>query len=289
VGYQLKSGLKYLLNRAIKNTPLSWDLIITMNIFKRARIRYILHRHAIAHDLWTEVTEKLAVLQGMSAVEKAHLRELTTLFLHAKRFVGVQGLQLTDAMCLMIATQASLPALRLGIGCLSGWIDVIVYPSAFQTSRDEIDMAGVVHHQERVLIGESWSRGPLILSWEDVERDSQGKQSGRNVVIHEIAHKLDMLNGSADGFPPLHHSMAISEWTTALSAVYENLVGRVEHHHRVCINPYAATNPAEFFAVISEYFFCAPEILQSHFADVYRQLALYYRQDPLLRTHLDSD
>ncbi|MEQ1738310.1 MAG: zinc-dependent peptidase [Methyloglobulus sp.] len=75
-----------------------------MNIFKRARIRYILHRHAIAHDLWAEVTEKLAVLQGMSAVEKAHLRELTTLFLHEKRFVGVQGLQPNDAMYLMVAT-----------------------------------------------------------------------------------------------------------------------------------------------------------------------------------------
>lgn len=268
---------------------MSWDLIITMNIFKRAHIRYILHRYAIAHDLWAEVTEKLAVLQGMTAVEKAHLRELTTLFLHEKRFVGVQGLKLTDAMCLMIAAQASLPVLRLGIGCLSGWIDIVVYPSAFQTSRDEIDMAGVVHHQERALIGESWSRGPLILSWEDVERDSQGIQSGRNVVLHEIAHKLDMLNGSADGFPPLHYRMAITEWSEALSTAYESLVQRVEHHHRVCINPYAATNPAEFFAVISEYFFCAPEILKSHFADVYRQLELYYQQDPLLRSHLDSD
>ena len=257
-----------------------------MNIFKRARIRYILHRHAIEHGQWAKVTEKLAVLQGLTAVEKAHLRELTTLFLHEKKFFGAQKFMLTDTMCLIIAAQACLPALGLGIDCLSGWTGIIVYPGAFRISRDERDDAGVVHHQEQVLIGESWSRGPLILSWDDVERDLQEKQSGRNVVIHEIAHKLDMLNGPADGFPPLHHRMAVTEWSIALGAAYESLVQRVEHHHRVCINPYAATSPAEFFAVISEYFFSAPEILHTHFADIYQQLQFYYRQNPLLRSHL---
>ncbi|WP_394754056.1 zinc-dependent peptidase [Crenothrix sp.] len=259
-----------------------------MTFFKRARIRYILHRHAIAHDLWVEATEKLAVLQGMTSVEKAHLRELSTLFLYEKKFFGAQEFQLTDLMCLIIAVQACLPALGFGIDCLLGWIEVIVYPAAFRVSRDEKDAAGVVHHREQALIGESWSRGPLIVSWEDVERDMQDKHSGHNVVIHEIAHKLDMLNGAADGFPPLQPGMIITEWSTALSAAYEGLVKRVEHRHRPYINPYAATNPGEFFAVISEYFFCAPEILQANFADVYQQLQLYYRQNPLLRRQLDS-
>ena len=256
-----------------------------MNIFKRAQIRYLLHRHAIPHKLWAEVTEQLVVLQGMTAVEKAHLRKLATLFLHEKQFVGVQELQLTDAMCLTIAVLACVPALGLGIACLSGWIEIIVYPGAFRVSRDERDAAGVVHHQEQALIGESWSRGPLIVSWHDIEQDMQGQQSGRNVVIHEIAHKLDVLNGAADGYPPLHRDMDIAAWSASLIAAYESLVQQVEHHHRACINPYAATNPAEFFAVISEYFFCAPELLHTHFADVYQQLRLYYRQDPLLRIH----
>jgi MtfA peptidase len=254
-----------------------------MNIFKRARIRYILHRHAIEHGLWAEVIEKITVLRGLTAVEKAHLRELTTLFLYKKRIVGVHGLQLNDEKCILIAAQACLPVLSFGLGCLSGWIDIIVYPGAFQISRDETDMAGIVHHQERALVGESWSRGPLILSWEDVERDSLGIQPGRNVVIHEIAHKLDMLNGPADGFPPLHYRMPVNEWTCALSAAYESLVKRVEHHHRICINPYAATSPAEFFAVVSEYFFCAPEVLNVNFPAVFRQLELYYRQNPFIR------
>ena len=256
-----------------------------MNIFKRARIRYILHRHAIGHELWAEATGKLVTLQGMTAVEKAHLRELTTLFLYEKQFTGVQGLQLTDRMCLIIAAQACLPALGIGIGCMAGWTEIIVYPGAFRISRDHRDATGVVHHQDQALVGESWSRGPLILSWDDVERDMQGIQAGRNVVIHEIAHKLDMLNGPADGFPPLQHGMTVLEWSTSLSAAYESLVRQVEHHHHACINPYAATSPAEFFAVISEYFFSMPVILYTNFADVFQQLQLYYRQNPLLRLH----
>jgi Mlc titration factor MtfA (ptsG expression regulator) len=148
-----------------------------------------------------------------------------------------------------------------------------------------MDSSGVVHHDEHALIGESWSRGPLIVSWEDVERDLLTTASGRNVVIHEIAHKLDMLNGAADGFPLLHIGMEVKDWSTTLSTAYESLVRRVEHHHRVCLNPYAATSPAEFFVVISEYFFCAPDILQTQFPNVYEQLQLYYRQNPLMRGH----
>lgn len=261
---------------------------LTMNIFKRARIRYILHRYAIPLNQWLEVTGKLPVLQRLTAVEKAHLRELTTLFLREKKFVGAQEFQLTDAMCLIIAAQACLPALGLGLGCLTGWTDIVVYPGPFRVSREERDAAGVVHQDERALSGESWSRGPVIVSWNDVKHDMLEMQLGRNVVIHEIAHKLDMQNGPADGFPPLHYGMPITDWTASLSEAYESLVRRVEHHHRACINPYAATSPGEFFAVISEYFFCDPETLNTHFADVYRQLQLYYRQNPLLSSYSES-
>lgn len=256
-----------------------------MNIFKRARIRYILHRHAIPHRLWQETEEKLALLHGMTAVEKAYLRELTTLLLHEKNFVDVQGLQLSEAMRVIIAVQACLPILQLGLNCLSGWSDVIVYPGPFRVSRDAMDEAGVVHHQEQVLIGEAWSHGPLIVSWADVEREMLGRDSGRNVVIHEIAHKLDALNGGCNGFPPLHEGMSIPLWTEVFSEAYRSLVDELELHRFTSIDPYAATNPGEFFAVTSEYFFCSPETLHTHFSEVYQQLRLYYRQDPLSRRH----
>jgi len=256
-----------------------------MNIFKRVRVLYILHRHAVAHELWQDVEENLALLQGMSAVEKAHLRELSTLFLYEKNFVGAQGFELDTTICLTIAALACLPVLKLGFNCLSGWTDVIVYPGAFRISRDAADEAGVVHHQDQVLVGESWSRGPLIVSWPEVERDILKNGSGRNVVIHEIAHKLDVLNGRTNGYPPLHTGMSVPQWTAVMTDAYQHLLTRLEHHHHPCIDAYAATSPAEFFAVISEYFFCSPDILKTHFADVYQQLRLYYRQDPLLRQH----
>ncbi|MGZ4960510.1 MAG: M90 family metallopeptidase [Methylomonas sp.] len=256
-----------------------------MNIIKRARIRYILHRHAVSRGLWLNIEGDLAILQGMTAVEKAHLRELTTLFLHEKNFVSTQGLILTERMRLIIAVQACLPILNLGINCLSGWIDVIVYPGPFRVSRDATDEVGVVHHQEQVLAGEAWLNGPLIVSWADVERDMLDADFRHNVVIHEIAHKLDGLNGRTNGFPPLHRDMSIPEWTALLSEAYQTLCFDVEEQNHSYIDPYAATSPAEFFAVISEVFFCSPETLHTHFPDVYLQLRLYYRQHPLLRRH----
>lgn len=254
-----------------------------MRFFKRAYIRYVLHRYAIKHGVWEAVTSKLALLAGLTAVEKAHLRELSTLLLHGKRIFGVQGLQLTEEMRVLVAATACLPILHLGLSLFSEWTDIVVYPGVFRVSRDETDAAGVVHHEERVLSGESWGRGPVIVAWDEVERDSVQGLPGHNVIIHEIAHKLDMLNGAANGMPPLHVTMPIPEWSTTLSAAYEAMNQRLSHHHPTCVNPYAATSPAEFFAVFSEYFFCAPDIVHGHFHGVYRQLCLYYRQDPFLR------
>ncbi|NOR81337.1 MAG: hypothetical protein GQ529_10990 [Methyloprofundus sp.] len=254
-----------------------------MNFFKRAKTRYILHRYAIKHNLWDSVTNSLQLLQGMSSVEKAHLRELSTVFLQQKRIIGVE-VQITEKMRVIIAVQACLPVLTLGIGLLSGWTDIIIYPSAFRVSRNEVDELGIVHHNERILSGEAWSKGPVILSWDDIERDLQGIHPGHNVIIHEISHKLDMLNGVANGMPPLHVSMQSTQWAGILNSAYQLINQRLENHQNICINSYAATSPAEFFAVFSEYFFCAPDIVNTHFADVYQLLQKYYRQDTLSRT-----
>ena len=137
--------------------------------------------------------------------------------------------------------------------------------------------------RERLLSGEAWSRGPIVLSWSDIERDICDCHSGNNVVIHEIAHKLDILDGSSNGIPPLHYHMPIAEWTTSFSDTYVELQHHVQHHERTGMNSYAANSPAEFFAVLSEYFFTAPEVIASNFPLVCRQLEQYYRQTPLNR------
>jgi len=254
-----------------------------MNLFKRARIIYLLQRYPIEHEHWEHALKTLTLVQRMSAVEKAHLREMTTLFLHDKNIDGVQGFELNEQMRVLIAMQACLPVLSLGLSLYKGWSHVLIYPDAFQVDRDVSDELGIVHRDQRLLSGEAWLRGPVILSWQDIERDMAHWKQGHNVVIHEIAHKLDYLNGSANGMPPLHYSMHSEQWADTLSQAYGCLNQRLQHHHGLCVDPYAATSPAEFFAVFSEYFFCAPEILYEHFQEVYQMLKLYYRQDTLRR------
>ena len=251
-----------------------------MNFIRRLITRYILHRHPIRHAVWFAVSERLEILHRLSSVEKAHLRELSTLFLHEKQFIGI-GIDLTEEIKATIAAQACLPILHLGIGLLCGWTDIVVYPDAFYVNRDQVDDYGVVHQQERLLSGEAWSRGPIVLSWSDIEHDISDCRRGHNVVIHEIAHKLDMLDGSGNGKPPLHYNMRIPEWTTSFSDAYAELRQHVQRHEPTWVNSYAASSPAEFFAVFSEYFFTSPGIVFTHFPLVYRQLEQYYRQSPL--------
>jgi len=135
------------------------------------------------------------IFKGLSAVERARLRELTTLFLHRKAINGAHGLAVTTEMAIAVAAQACLLILNLGIDSYDGWVEVVIYPGAFRVERDSTDSMGLVTRQSRVLSGESWLRGPVILSWDDVA-SGLAASSGQNVVVHEFAHKLDMLDGS---------------------------------------------------------------------------------------------
>ena len=242
-----------------------------------------LRRRPIPDALWFDVTARLPLLAQYNAVEKARLRVLATLFLQRKSFTGARGIEVTPEMALIVAAQACALILELGIDSFDGWHSVIIYPDAFVVEHEQTDEFGLVHEQHRTLSGESWSQGPVILSWDDVERDSFTLRRGHNVVLHEFAHKLDMLNGRANGMPPLHPEMPIEAWTKALSQAYQHLLTRLQHHHPSAIDPYAATNPAEFFAVICEYFFTDPHTLHSHCPAVYDQLKAYFRQDSLER------
>jgi Mlc titration factor MtfA (ptsG expression regulator) len=240
-------------------------------------MRQIIRRHPLPHHVWHKATRQLVVLQGLDSVQMAHLRELTTWFLHAKAINGVHGLDVTLQMRVAVAAQACLLILNLDTGYFDNWVEVILYPGAFRVEREQTDAIGLVHHDARVLSGESWLRGPVILSWDDVEWDSY-QQTGSNVVLHEFAHKLDGLSGATNGMPPLRRGMSRNRWADALSAAYVALRVQLAARESPCINPYAATDPAEFFAVVTEYFFTAPEILKKCYPEVHQQLALFYQQ-----------
>jgi MtfA peptidase len=248
------------------------------NEWRRARI---LRRAALDEGLWQRTTERYSFLRVLSARELTRLRDCVVLFLHEKSIAGAGGLEIRDDMRLAIAAQACILILNLDLDYYRGWVEVIVYPDEFVAAYEFTDEDGVVHRIHEPMSGESWRQGPVILSWADATAADGG--AGYNVVIHEFAHKLDMLNGDANGFPPLHADMAREDWSRAFAAAYEDFCARVDEDECVPIDPYAAEHPAEFFAVVSEAFFEIPQAVRASYPEVYRQLALFYRQDPGLR------
>jgi len=251
-----------------------------MPVFKylrRLRDSYLLRRHRIPETPWLAHTRRIGLLRGLDDRARHRLRNLASLFLYHKAINGAGGLELTDAMRIDIAAQACIPILNLGLDYYADWHEVIVYPDTFVVTHREQDPAGVVRERPRQLSGEAWGRGPVILSWADIEAAT----AGSNVIVHEFAHKLDLLNGAANGMPPLHPGMDRKVWTTAFSEAYEELCRQYRQGLHTAIDPYATEGPGEFFAVASEVFFTRPDTLREHFPTVYAQLCLYYRQYPM--------
>jgi Mlc titration factor MtfA (ptsG expression regulator) len=256
-------------------------------MFRTWRRKRLLRRARIDEGLWQRVCGRLPFLAGLSAEELARLRELALLFLHEKEMAGAGGLELTDEIRLEIALQACLPILNLGIDVYDGWVGIVVYPSEFRVRRQELDEDGVMHEYDDELSGEAWPGGPVLISWEDVElgkaAPGDGGEPGYNVIIHEFAHKIDMLSGEADGYPTPHADMDAAAWRRTLESAYARFVGMVERERDTLLDPYAAEHPAEFFAVASETFFTDPHALRREFPGLYEQLRLFYRQDPAAR------
>ena len=243
------------------------------------RVRRTIERRSIDEALWQDALQRCTAARWLGASDQATLRVLATQFLEAKSLEPTQGLDLEDADRVLIAAHACVPILKLGMDWYDGWHSIIVYPDAFIPRRQHTDTAGVVHQTDTVMAGEAWGRGPVILSWADVL--NRRRQPGHNVIIHEMAHKLDMLNGDADGFPPLHRRMDRRVWSQVFSGAWEHLRHAQRSGDDLPIDPYALESPAEFFAVASEQFFESPAVLRQHLPDVYRQLELFYRQHPL--------
>ena len=250
-----------------------------MSWFGRWRRARILERHAIPVEAFEAALANLPILHRLDASERTRLREAASLFIHDKTFSAAGDSEVDDSIRLAIALQACLLTLNLDEDSYRSWSEIILYPDEFLRPREEMDEAGVVHHSRDILAGESWLGGPLVLSLADVE--ASGQADGFNVVLHEFAHKLDMLNGDANGFPPLHRGMDAAAWARDFSTAYEDLCRRVDAGEDTAIDPYATADPAEFFAVLTEVFFETPHLLDAEYPAVYRQLQQFYRQHPL--------
>ncbi|MDX9740728.1 MAG: zinc-dependent peptidase [Gammaproteobacteria bacterium] len=250
-----------------------------MRLFRTWRRSRWLHRHPIPEYLWAHTLESTPLLRLLPAGDIARLRELAAVFVQEKTWMSTPELQVTDVMQVRTAALASLLVLELDLDWYRGWETIILYPAEFVQRRREVDAGGLEHQWDEVRAGEAWERGPVVLSWTDVA--ASGRIDGYNVVIHELAHKLDMLNGPPDGFPPLHRDMSVRRWTRVFTAAFDELNERLDRGEETSVDPYAAEHPAEFFSVLSEYFFELPELLSDIWPELYGELAAFYRQDPL--------
>jgi MtfA peptidase len=251
------------------------------NAITQWRRSRILAKAQLDERAWRLAVQRFAFTRKLPPEERERLRELSILFLHDKHFSATHDLELNDAMRLHVAVQACILILKLGIEYYRGWSEIIVYPAEFVPRHQYTDEMGVVHQGDQSYAGEAWLHGPVVLSWADIAQTEY--PDGVNVVIHEFAHKLDMLNGDANGYPPLHKDMSRGDWVEAFSAGYEDFCARVDEGEHTVIDPYASESPGEFFAVLSEVFFELPDVVHEEYPAIYEQLSRFYRQDPLGR------
>ncbi|WP_434990288.1 zinc-dependent peptidase [Xanthomonas melonis] len=228
---------------------------------------------------WQPVCTGCPWVAALDPERQQRLRALTAQFLHQKTISPVDGLQLQPQDDVLLAATCCLPLLDIGAAGWRGWSQLIVYPHAFRVQRTHVDAAGVMHAWDDTLIGEAWEQGPLIVSWADVQADLRDPHAGFNVIVHEMAHKLDALDGALDGTPPLPRE-AQRHWARDFQHAYDAFCRCVDAGEETEIDPYAAEAPEEFFAVVSEYHFSAPQVLQRVMPAVAAHLVRLYGPSP---------
>ena len=262
-----------------------------MNILKKLKrsiVFYHLSKGKIPLTLWHDAIKKMPMINRYSRHERVKLRVLATQILRKKKFHPVQGMQLTDEIVVMLATQVAIviygletPEKDLALDWIRNWHKIIIYPAAFRNGRENlIGYDGFLVSWAGVESGETSYQGEIVIDWHD-NRPHELQEHANQVLMHELAHKLDMLDGYVNGHPPLHSKMSETNWLIAFEDAYEQLNLQISHGKQTAINPYAATSPAEFFAVATEYFFEAPQTLHKIYPKVYEQLVTFYRQNPL--------
>jgi Mlc titration factor MtfA (ptsG expression regulator) len=210
------------------------------------------------------------------------LRGLIQVFLDEKGYEGCGGVRITDEIRLTIAGHACILLLGGQSDMYPKLRTILVYPRAYTAPAIRREPDGTVTEGLQGRSGESWSFGSIVLSWQDALRDSADLMRGRNVIFHEFAHQLDFESGSGQGAPILPRGAKYSDWARIFSGEYESLIHSLELDRPSVLDKYGTLNPAEFFAVATEAFFLKPNDLAAKHPELYAQLKLYYRQDPIL-------
>ena len=231
---------------------------------------------------WRQILKRrMPYFRSLPAALQVQLKKHIQVFLIEKEFVGCDGIIIDDEIRVTIAAQACLLLLNRATDFYPNLKQILVYPSVFFVNNQEHRSGGVVSDRQRILSGESWQNGKVILSWQTAQADAANPVDGSNVVIHEFAHQLDQEDGNANGAPILDRMSDYSAWSKILNQEFDNLQRNAEQDIPSLFSYYGATNPAEFFAVITEVFFERPDDFYREHRALYQELSLFYKLDPV--------
>lgn len=252
--------------------------LVLAPVLRRAR-RKRLRADTPPADLEAVLKRNVRLYTTMPAELRQQLLGHVSVFLDEKEFIGCGGQEITDEIRYIVAGTACILLLNREPRYFPGFTSILIYPDTYQGSQVRYD--GVVEvHERTTRAGESWHRGPIVLSWGDVHRGVTDPADGFNVVLHEFAHKLDEQNAGTDGLPELHETGHFDEWVEVLTREYKALGARVTRGTNRVLDDYALTSPPEFFAVATESFFEKPRAMKKRLPALYEQLQRFYRVDP---------
>ena len=235
-------------------------------------------------DVWEEICRRnVAAWRTLSEDERARLRQLVQIFVSEKNWEGCGGLEITDEIRVTIAAEACLLLLELEHDYYPKVRSILVYPSTYLVPGATFADGGIQSEEGRAILGLAAHGGPVVLAWDETLHGSRNPQDGQNLVYHEFAHKLDMLDGWVDGTPPLRSRAQAEAWQRVMTAEFERLRAATEEGQATLLDPYGATNPGEFFAVATEWFFEQALALKAEHPELYGVLLDHYRQDPARR------
>lgn len=233
---------------------------------------------------WLKVLEeRVPLYEQLEPGEQEELQGHIQVLIAEKNFEGCQGFEVTDEVKVTIAAHAGLLLLNREHDYYPRLDSILVYPSGYEAHGEEVLPDGSVVEGSQHRLGESWTSGVVILSWDDVLSGAANVRDGHNVAVHEFAHQLDQEDGVGDGVPTLEGRSAYRAWGRALAPEFQELQERVAEGKRTKIDAYGATNGAEFFAVVTEAFFEQPFKLEKYHPEVYAELVGFYNQDPAQR------
>ncbi|MFZ6657839.1 zinc-dependent peptidase [Undibacterium sp. TJN19] len=254
-------------------------LILGVFILPRARLRYVLSQ-AFPLNYSKILRKNLPGYAKLPTHLQMQLKRRIRQFLYQKTFVECAGLIMTDEIRVTIAGKACMLLLNRASGVYPQLTHILVYPTTFVAPRTQTNGDGIVTHTNQGLSGESWSDGRVILAWDQAAHNPETEARGQDVVLHEFAHQLDSETGATNGAPALKNAAAYQAWSQVMEREFMQLQQAIASDVPTVIDPYGATNPAEFFAVITEAFFKKSRELADFHPALFAQLNAYYRVDP---------